>query len=114
MVATIGDGSQFRTGRDLAAWLGLTPLNKSSYGIETLGKISKMGDRYLRKLLVVGMTSRALQARNPERADRWMANILAQQPFRLVTVAMADKSARVIWAVLSKVQQYRLASRIAR
>lgn len=108
MVATIGDGSQFRTGRDLAAWLGLTPLNKSSGGKERLGKISKMGDRYLRKLLVVGMTSRALQARNhPERADRWTANILAQKPFRLATIAMANKSARVIWAVLSKGQQYR-------
>ena len=105
MVATIGDGSQFRTGRDLAAWLGLTPLNKSSGGKERLGKISKMGDRYLRKLLVVGMTSRALQARNhPERADRWTANILAQKPFRLATIAMANKSARVIWAVLSKGQ----------
>ena len=108
MVATIGDGNQFRTGRDLAAWLGLTPLNKSSGGKERLGKISKMGDRYLRKLLVVGMTSRALQARNhPERADRWTANILAQKPFRLATIAMANKSARVIWAVLSKGQQYR-------
>lgn len=108
MVATIGDGNQFRTGRDLAAWLGLTPLNKSSGGKERLGKITKMGDRYLRKLLVVGMTSRALQARNhPERADRWTVNILAQKPFRLATVAMANKSARVIWAVLSKGQQYR-------
>ena len=108
MVATIGDGSQFRTGRDLAAWLGLTPLNKSSGGKERLGKITKMGDRYLRKLLVVGMTSRALQARNhSERADCWTANILAQKPFRLATIAMANKSARVIWAVLSKGQQYR-------
>lgn len=108
MAATIGDGHQFESGRDLAAWLGLTPLNKSSGGKERLGKITKMGDRYLRKLLVVGMTSRALQARNhPERADRWTANILAQKPFRLATIAMANKSARVIWAVLSKGQQYR-------
>jgi transposase len=55
IVATIGEAHQFRTGRDLAAWLGLTPLNKSSGGKERLGKITKQGDRYIRKLLVVGM-----------------------------------------------------------
>ena len=70
IVATIGDAHQFRTGRDLAAWLGLTPLNKSSGGKERLGKITKKGDRYIRKLLVVGMTSRAVMAkRSPEKVD---------------------------------------------
>jgi len=108
IVATIGDGKQFRTGRDLAAWLGLTPLNKSSGGRERLGRITKKGDRYLRKLLVVGMTSRALQARNhPERADYWTAKILAQKPFRLATTAMANKNARIIWAILTKGTEYR-------
>ncbi len=56
IVATIGDTSQFRNGRELAAWLGLKPLNRSSGGKERLGRISKMGDRYLRRLLVTGMT----------------------------------------------------------
>ncbi|MEM6482591.1 MAG: transposase [Pseudomonadota bacterium] len=60
IVATIGDAHQFRTGRDLAAWLGLTPLNKSSGGKEKLGKITKKGDRYIRKPLVVRITSRAV------------------------------------------------------
>lgn len=60
IVATIGGAHQFRTGRDLAAWLGLTPLNKSSGGKERLGRITKKGDRYIRKLLIIGMTSRAL------------------------------------------------------
>jgi transposase len=108
IVATIGDAHQFRTGRDLAAWLGLTPLNKSSGGKERLGKITKKGDRYIRKLLIVGMTSRALMARNkPEKADIWTAKMLAEKPFRLATVAMANKSARVIWTILTKREEYR-------
>jgi transposase len=108
IVGTIGDGHQFRTGRDLAAWLGLTPLNKSSGGKERLGRITKKGDRYIRKLLIVGMTSRALMAkRSPEKADIWTAKMLAGKPFRLATVAMANKSARIIWALLTKRQEYR-------
>lgn len=108
IVATIGDARQFRTGRDLAAWLGLTPLNKSSGGKERLGKITKKGDRYIRKLLIIGMTSRALMAKNkPEKADIWTAKMLAEKPFRLATVAMANKSARVIWALLSRREEYR-------
>lgn len=108
VVATIGDAKQFETGRDLAAWLGLTPLNKSSGGKERLGRITKKGDRYIRKLLIVGMTSRALMARNkPEKADTWTAKLLDQKPFRLATVAMANKSARIIWAILTKGEEYR-------
>lgn len=108
IVATIGDAHQFRTGRDLAAWLGLTALNKSSGGKERLGRITKKGDRYIRKLLIIGMTSRALMARNkPEKADIWTAKILAEKPFRLATVAMANKSARIIWAMLTKREEYR-------
>lgn len=108
IVATIGDAKQFRTGRDLAAWLGLTPLNKSSGGKEKLGKITKKGDRYIRKLLIVGMTSRALMGqKHPERVDIWTAKILAEKPFRLATVAMANKAARIVWAMLTKRQEYR-------
>jgi transposase len=108
IVATIGDAQQFRTGRDLAAWLGLTPLNKSSGGKKRLGKITKKGDRYIRKLLVVGMTSRAVMAkRSPEKVDLWTAKIIADKPFRLATTAMANKAARIIWAILTKKQEYR-------
>jgi len=111
IIATIGDARQFRTGRDLAAWLGLTPLNKSSGGKERLGKITKKGDRYIRKLLIVGMTSRALMGKkHPERVDLWTAKILAEKPFRLATVAMANKTARIVWAMLTKRQDYRLPS----
>lgn len=108
VVATIGDAKQFETGRDLAAWLGLTPLNKSSGGRERLGRITKKGDRYIRKLLIVGMTSRALMAKNsPEKADTWTAKLLDERPFRLATVAMANKSAGIIWALLTKQEEYR-------
>jgi transposase len=70
IVATAGDGHQFRSGREFAAWLGLTPLNRSSGGKERLGRISKMGDRYVRRLLVAGMTSRLRQMKvNPDRVD---------------------------------------------
>ncbi|MEM6481604.1 MAG: IS110 family transposase [Pseudomonadota bacterium] len=108
IVATIGDAKQFETGRDLAAWLGIKPLNKSSGGKEKLGKITKKGDHYIRKLLIIGMTSRALMAKNnPEKADTWTAKLLDEKPFRLATVAMANKSARIIWALLTKQEEYR-------
>ena len=108
IVATIGDAHQFRTGRNLAARLGLTPLNKSSGGKDRLGRITKKGDRDIRKLLVVGMTSRALMAkRAQEKVALWTANIIAETPFRLATTTMANKAARIIWAMLAKKQEYR-------
>jgi len=64
IIASIGDGHQFRNGREFAAWLGLTPANKSSGGKEKLGRITKMGDQYLRSLLVVGMTSLVRQTKS--------------------------------------------------
>lgn len=107
IVATIGSADTFKSGRDLAAWIGLTPINKSSGGKERLGGISKKGDRYLRKLLVVGMTSRIAAARaHPERADPWITNILQRKPARVATVAIANKTARIVWAVLSRDEPY--------
>ena len=108
IAATIGSGGQFCSGREFAAWLGLTPHNHSSGGKERLGKITKMGDRYLRQLIVVGMTSRVRQvATHPERADPWLADLLQRKPARLATVAMANKTARIMWAVLTKNEPYR-------
>ena len=108
VAATIGSGQQFRNGREFAAWLGLTPRNHSSGGKERLGKITKMGDRYLRQLIVVGMTSRVRQVVNhPDRADPWLADLLQRKPARLATVAMANKTARIMWAVLTRNEQYR-------
>ncbi len=105
IVASIGDGHQFSSGRSFAAWLGLTPLNRSSGGKERLGRISKMGDRYIRRLLVLGMTSRIKQIQQrPEQFDTWLSDILERKPPKLAAVAMAKKTARSIWAVLTREQ----------
>lgn len=108
IVATAGDGHQFRNGREFAAWLGLTPLNRSSGGKERLGRISKMGDRYVRRLLVAGMTARLRQMKvNPDRVDPWAIALLERKSPRLATVAMANKTARIVWAVLARNERYR-------
>jgi transposase len=108
LAASVTDPDQFRSGRHFAAWLGLTPLQNSSGGKERLGRISKMGDRYLRKLLVVGATSLVRRARHkPEAVDRRLADLLARKPVRLATVAMANKMARIVWAVMTRGETYR-------
>ena len=111
IAATVGDAKQFKSGRDFAAWLGLTPLNRSSGGKERLGRISRKGDAYIRRLLVIGMTSKLIRARsNPEAVDPWPRSILERKPARLATVAMANKTARIIWAVLTRGTDYRHAA----
>lgn len=108
IVATVGSAHQFKNGREFAAWLGLTPLNRSSGGKERLGRITKMGDRYVRKLLVIGMTARLRQVRHhPERSDPWVDALLERKPARLATVAMANKTARTIWAMLTRNECFR-------
>jgi transposase len=93
----------FRTGRDFAAWLGLTPRQRSTGGKERLGKITKAGERTLRRLLIVGASSVVCQAsrRGPPQGS-WLARMLARKPRMLVTVALANKTARIIWALLAK------------
>jgi transposase len=109
IVATVGSGKQFNNGREFAAWLGLTPLNRSSGGKERLGHISKMGDQYIRRLLVLGMTSRIRSIRlEPEKFDPWFANILSRKPSRVAAVAMANKTARTIWAALTRNEPYKV------
>src|ERR1700675_1785332 len=108
LAASVTDPHQFRSGRQFAAWLGLTPLQKSSGGKERLGRISKMGDKYLRRLLVVGMTSLVRRAKyKPDAVDRWLAALLSRKPARVVTVALANKAARVIWAIMARGGIYR-------
>ncbi|MCF6429279.1 IS110 family transposase [Leisingera sp. MMG026] len=108
IVAAISDANQFRTGRYLAAWLGFTPLNKTSGGKESLGHITKKGTHCTRKLLIAGMTSRMLMAkRNPEKAGTWTAKMLAGKPVRLAAVAMANKAARASWVMLTRLEDYR-------
>ena len=107
LAASVADPHQFRSGRQFAAWLGLTPLQKSSGGKERLGRITKMGDKYLRKLLVVGMTSLVRRARQNPEVDPRLADLLARKPTRVATVAMANKTARIIWAIMTRGETYR-------
>ena len=108
LAASVTDPHQFRSGRQFAAWLGLTPLQKSSGGKERLGRITKMGDKYLRKLLIVGMTSLVRRAKyNPKTVDPRLAGLLARKPVRVATIAMANKTARIIWAIMVRGETYR-------
>jgi len=106
--ATIADPSAFRSGREFAAFLGLVPRQNSSGGKDRLGRISKKGDGYLRKLLVVGATSVIRRARTGAMAaGPWIRTLLERRPARVVTVAMANKTARIAWAVLKRGEVYR-------
>jgi len=98
----------FVKGRDFAAWLGLTPLQRSTGGKRKLGATSKMGERTLRRLLIIGSSAVVLQAskRGAPRGS-WLEQMLARKPRMLVTVALANKMARIIWALLVKQENYR-------
>lgn len=100
--AAVPDPSGFRTGRDFAAWIGLTPRAHSSGGKERLGSISKRGNRQLRTLLIIGATSVLKRARRGLRLPRWIEAIMLRRPFKVVAVALANKIARIIWALLVK------------
>ena len=98
----------FRRGRDFAAWLGLAPRQHSSGGKTRLGRISKMGERTLRRLLIIGASSAVRQASirgAPE--GSWLANMLLRKPRMLISVAQANKTARIVWAVLTREEDYR-------
>jgi transposase len=111
MSAAITDPSLFRSGREFAAFLGLVPRQNSSGGKDKLGRISKKGDGYLRKLLVVGATSVIRRAKAGEMAAApWIRSLLERRPARVVTVAMANKTARIVWAVLARGEDYRPAA----
>jgi len=93
----------FRRGRDFAAWLGLTPLQRSTGGKQKLGATSKMGERTLRRLLVIGASAVVHHAnRRGSPSGSWLARMLQRKPRMLVTVALANKMARIVWALLSK------------
>jgi transposase len=93
----------FKCGRDFAAWVGLTPLQHSTGGKQKIGATSKMGERTLRRLLIIG-ASGVLRwaARNGAPAGSWIARMLARKPPMLVRVALANKMARIVWALMAK------------
>jgi transposase len=105
--ATVTDPTAFRSGRDFAAWIGLVPRQDSTGGKQKLGKISKQGDRYLRRILVVGAHAVLRYAKqNPEKYP-WLTQLLARRPFKVVAVAFANKMARMAWALLAHGGTYR-------
>jgi transposase len=98
----------FRSGRDFAAWIGLTPVQRSTGGKERLGRTSRMGERTLRRLLIIAASGVVRWAkRKGVPADSWLGRMLARKPPMLVIVALANKNARVAWALLAKGGIYR-------
>jgi transposase len=102
IAATVTDPKVFRSGRDFAAWVGLVPREDSTGGKRKLGPISKQGDRYLRRILVVGAHSVLRRARQSPEKYPWLTGLLARCPFRVVAIALANKMARIAWALLAK------------
>jgi transposase len=105
--ATVTDPKAFRSGRDFAAWVGLVPRQDSTGGKQKLGPISKQGDRYLRRILVVGAIAVLQRARQQPEKYPWLTQLLARKPFKVVAVALANKMARIAWALLAKGGTYR-------
>lgn len=103
LIALAPAASTFKKGRDFAAWLGLTPLQRSTGGKQKLGATSKMGERTLRRLLILGASSVVRQAAHKGVSEAyWLGRMLARKPRMLVIVALANKLARIIWALLAK------------
>jgi transposase len=107
IAATVPDPKVFRSGRDFAAWIGIVPRQDSTGGKQKLGPISKQGDQYLRRILVVGAHAVLKRARHQPEKYPWVTRLLARKPFRVVAVALANKMARVAWALLAKGGTYR-------
>ena len=98
----------FRRGRDFSAWLGLVPRQHSSGGKERLGRVSKAGQTDIRRLLIIGAMSRLnWMGRRSILEGSWLAEMLSRKPRMLVAIALANKMARAVWAMLTKSQDYR-------
>ena len=102
LVASVPDPQAFRSGRDLSAWIGPVPRQNSTGGKERLGRISKAGNRYLRKLLVVGALSVIRRAKQTGcRRRPWLGALLERRSTKLATIALANKIARTAWAMMA-------------
>lgn len=106
MVLRVPDPAVFRSGRHFASWIGLTPREHSTAGKQRLGKISREGDEALRRLLVVGATSVVKQAQRG-RGPAWLLTLLKRRPAKVVAVALANKMARIAWAMMVSGEAYR-------
>jgi transposase len=108
VVASVPDPKAFRSGRDFSAWIGLVPKQHSSGGKERLGGISKQGDRYLRGLFVVGALAVIRYAKIHGTKHRpWLTALLARRPTKVAAIALANKIARMVWAMMTKGERYK-------
>ena len=108
LVASVADPKAFRSGRDFSAWIGLVPKQHSSGGKNKLGGISKQGDRYLRSLFVAGPLAVIRYAKVHGSKHRpWLAALLARKPTKVAAIALANKIARMAWAMMAKGERYR-------
>jgi transposase len=112
IAATVAEPSMFRSGREFAAWLGLAPRQHATGGKARLGGISKRGDTYLRRLLVNGAHAVLLRSKTGK-TDPWLIALRARRPRLVVAVALANKMARIAWAIMSKQDTYRRAAAAA-
>jgi transposase len=112
--AVRADVAQFKSGRHFAAWLGLVPREHSTGGKQRMGGISRAGNERLRSLLVLGATSVIRHAKPGRKsASAWLLKLLERKPRKVAAVALANKMARVIWAMLTSGQTYRPATPVA-
>ena len=109
LAATLPDVTGFRTSRDLSAWLGLTPKPHSSGGKERLGRISKMGNRYLRRLLYLGAMGTITARRRGKAGEDWLWRLLQRKTAKQAAIALANRMARTIWALLRNGTEYEAA-----
>jgi transposase len=106
LVASIADPKAFRSGRDFSAWIGLVPKQNSSGGKDKLGSISKQGDRYLRSLFTTGALA-VIQYAKIHGTRPWLTALLARRPTRVAAIALANKIARMAWAMMVRGERYK-------
>ena len=107
LVSEVGDWKEFSSGRSLAAWIGLVPKQHSTGGKERLGRISKQGNRYLRWLLVAGAMAVIRYARQHGTRRLWLARIMERRPIKVAAVALANKIARLAWAMMVRAEPFK-------
>ena len=108
LVGSIADPKAFRSGRDFSAWIGLVPKQNSSGGKDKLGSISKQGDRYLRSLFTTGALAVIRYAKiHGTKRRPWLTALLVRRPTKVAAIALANKIARMVWAMMTRGERYK-------